>query len=194
MPRSIDLAEAIHKLRQFCRERHRPPSVEEIRRLFHYRSKNAAAWIVRRLSDKGLLKKDGSGRILLGSLGGVKLLGTVQAGLPAPAEEELLDTLSLDEYLVRRPAETFLVRVTGDSMKDAGIFAGDLVLVERRAASKSGDILIAQVDGEWTMKQYEKKGGRVRLVAANPKYRPIYPKSELVLGGVVVAVVRKYDK
>ena len=77
-------------------------------------------------------------------------------------------------------------------MVDAGIHQGDLVIVERGRAPKDRDIVIAQVDGEWTMKYYEKHGDQIKLIAANKKYSPIIPKRELVVGGVVTAVIRKY--
>ncbi len=192
MPDRIDLSGALAKLRSFCREERRPPSFREIARLFNYRSKNAAFELVQKLVQKNLLRKDRTGKILFDSLTGVKLLGSIQAGWPSPAEEELVDTLSLDEYLVRHPEQTFLVKVTGDSMIDAGIQEGDLVLVERGRAPAHRDIVVAQVDNEWTMKYYEKNGKDVRLVAANKKYPPITPREELKIGGVIIAVVRKY--
>jgi repressor LexA len=92
--------------------------------------------------------------------GGIKLLGTVQAGFPSPAEEELIDTLSLDEFLIKNPQASYLVKVTGDSMIDAGIMPDDLVVVDRGRQPRHGDIVIAQVDGEWTMKYYEKRAPR----------------------------------
>ncbi len=123
---------------------------------------------------------------------GLRLLGTVQAGFPSPAEEELIDTLSLDEFLIRKPEASYLIKVKGDSMIDAGLLPGDLVIVERGRNPENGDIVIAQVDGEWTMKYYEKQGSKVILRAANKKYAPIEARTELVIGAVVVANVRKY--
>ena len=98
------------------------------------------------------------------------MLGTVEAGLPAPAEEALLDTLSLDEYLIRNKEASYLLGVQGDSMIDAGILPGDSVLVERRADAKDGGIVIAEVDGEWTIKFFWKQGARVALEPANKQY------------------------
>ncbi len=192
MPVKIDIPRALQKLRAFYKESARPPSYEEIAKLFGYRSKNAAFWLIKKLEEKGLLKKDGKGRLLLNNLTGIRLLGVIQAGFPSPAEEELVDTLSLNEYLVQRPEQSFLIKVTGDSMVEAGIMEGDLVVVERARKPKNKDIVIAQVDGEWTMKYYEKTPQGIRLVAANQKYPPITPRRELVIGGVVVAVIRKY--
>ena len=113
-------------------------------------------------------------------------------GWPSPAEEELVDILSWDEYLIKHPAQTYLIRVSADSMIEAGIHPGDLIIVERGRSPKDRDIVIAQVDGEWTMKYYEKHGNAVRLVPANKNYSPIIPQREFVMGGVVTAVVRKY--
>ncbi len=192
MPDKINFSGVLAKLRFFYREHHRPPSFYEIARLFGYKSKNAAFELVNKLIKKGFIKKDSKGRILLDALSGVKLLGSIQAGWPSPAEEELVDTMSLDEYLIKHPEQTFLVKVSGDSMIEAGIQEGDLVLVERGRQPKHRDIVIAQVDNEWTMKYYEKAGKEVRLVAANRKYPPIKPTEELNVGGVVIAVIRKY--
>jgi SOS regulatory protein LexA len=192
MPNTVDLLAALAELRGFVREHKRPPSFLEIARLFRYKSKNAAFLLVNKLIEKGYLRKDRQGKIVFDVLNGIKLLGSVQAGWPSPAEEELVDVLSLDEYLIKHPDQSYLIKVTGDSMIDAGIHEGDLVIVERGRSPKEGDIVIAQVDGEWTMKYYEKRGNQVKLVAANEKYPPILPQRELVIGGVVTAVIRKY--
>ena len=120
------------------------------------------------------------------------VLGSVEAGFPSPAEEELVDTLSLDDLLIQNREATFLLKVSGDSMINAGILPGDMVIIDKGLTPKSGDIVIAQVDGEWTMKFLHKRKDDVVLVPANPKYRPIRPKNELKISGVVTAVVRKY--
>jgi repressor LexA len=117
----------------------------------------------------------------------------VQAGFPSPAEEELLDTISLDEFLVRRPEATYLLTVSGDSMVDAGIRPGDLVLVEKGGEPKQMDIVIAQVDGEWTMKYFGSDSDGVYLEPANARYHRIRPVQSLSIGGIVRAVIRKYD-
>lgn len=188
----IDVANAVRKIREFFRAHHRAPSFEEIRDLFNYRSKASAHFLVGQLVERNFLEQDSKGRILWDSLAGIKLLGSVQAGIPRTVEEELTDTMNLEEYLVKDPQQTFLLKVSGDSMIDAGIHEGDMVLVERGREPKNHDIIIAEVDGEWTLKYYEKEGSRVRLIAANKKYAPIEPQYELKTGGVIVAVIRKY--
>lgn len=194
MPKTLDFEKITRKLRDFYTNKKRLPSFSELVRLFGYRSKGAVSFLVDRLIEKGFIEKDSSGRLIpsSGFRSGLKVLGTVQAGFPSPAEEELLDTLSLDEFLIPKPDATYLVKVSGDSMIEEGIKEGDLVLVERGRQAQPGDIVIAQVDGQWTLKFFEKKGGKITLRAANKNYPPIEPKRELVIGGVVVANIRKY--
>lgn len=194
MPKHIDFDAVVSKFRAFHAKSKRLPSFSETQRLLGYQSKGAVARLIGHLVKRGIVGQDSTGRLIptAAFAGGIKLLGTVQAGFPSPAEEELVDTLSLDEFLIRKPQASYLVKVTGDSMIDAGIMPGDLVIVERGREAKPGDIVIAQVDGQWTMKYFEKQNGKVVLRAANKKYPPIEPKQELVIGGVVVADVRKY--
>lgn len=194
MPRKIDIAEKLSQLRAFYQQEGRAPSYAEMAELFGYASKAAAYGPVQKLTELGYLQKSANGRIVFTSkiTSQISVLGTVQAGFPSPAEEELLDTMSLDEFLVARPEATYLLTVSGDSMIEAGIHPGDLVLVEKGGAPKAGDIVIAQVDGEWTMKYFGKDNAGVYLDPANPSYSRIRPKSSLTVGGIVRAVIRKY--
>lgn len=177
----------------FYRTHSRMPSYQEIMKLANFRSKNAAYKLVLRLIEQGYLQKDATGRLLpTHHFRAIPWLGSVVAGYPSPAEEELLDTVTLDEYLIKNKEKTYMLRVQGDSMIDEGILPGDLVLVEWQKEAKSGEIVIAQVDGEWTMKIYRKRGRKVTLEAANKKYEPVVPKDELRIVAVVKAVIRKY--
>ncbi|MBI4272405.1 repressor LexA [Candidatus Uhrbacteria bacterium] len=181
------------KIRSFYHKSRRMPSFAELADLFGFQSKNASAKLVKKLVETRILKQNNRGFLIPGPLlRGLKLLGTVEAGFPTPAEEELVDTLTLDDYLISRPDSTFLIKVSGESMIDAGIMPGDLVLMERGREPRTGDIVIAQVDQGWTMKYYEKQGCAIRLISGNKKYPPIIPKEELRVAGVVVSVVRKY--
>lgn len=183
----------ISAIADFHRAEGRMPSFAEIGALVGLRSKNAVSRLVGRLEEAGVLRRDSTGRLIpLALAHPVKVLGTVEAGFPSPAEEELLDTLSLDDLLIRNREATFLLKVSGDSMRDAGILPGDMVIVERGVEPKNGDVVIAEVDGKWTMKYFEKKGKIITLIPANPKYRPIRPVAELKVAGVVTSVVRKY--
>src|SRR5215470_4167955 len=109
----------------------------------------------------------------------LRLLGNIWAGWPSPAEEELQDTMTLDEWLINNKEATYMLKVKGDSMIEAGIMEGDTALVDRSLTPRDGDIVVAEVDGAWTMKYLKKTGGRVELVPANKKYRPIVPKNDL---------------
>ena len=131
-----------------------------------------------------------------------KISGSVVAGFPSPAEQYLEPPLDLNELLVKRPAATFFVRVQGDSMIGAGINDGDLLVVDRSLRPASGDIIIASVDGDFTVKTLRLgngecgtgNGGEIRLVAANPKYPDIVlkPGQELDYFGKVTACIHRF--
>jgi SOS regulatory protein LexA len=195
MPR--DLRDKLHSrakgISRFYRQKGRMPSFSEIGEMVGLRSKNAVFKLVNRLEQFKFIVRDKKGRLIPKSIAStVRMLGTVEAGFPSPAEEELADTLSLDKLLIQNPDATFLLKVSGDSMSEAGILPGDMVIVDKGQVPKSGDIVIAEVDGEWTMKYLRKRGESVALIPANPQYKPIKPKKELKIAGVVTAVVRKY--
>lgn len=180
-------------LKKFYRSQKRMPSLGEFARLMGFKSRNAALKLAKKLANAGIIEKDETGRLLPGKLFyGIRILGTVEAGWPSPAEEELSDTMSLEEWLIGNKDATYMLKVKGDSMIDAGILPGDTVLVERTQNAKDGDIVIAEVDNEWTMKYLKKTGSRVYLLAANKKYRPILPRESLKITAVVKAVIRKY--
>ena len=180
-------------LRSFYQEHNRLPSYQEMLGLFGYRSKNSVYRLVQKLKNQGYLKKDSKGKLAPEErLFGVRLLGDVQAGFPSPAEEELADAISLDEYLITDKQSTFLLKVSGRSMTGAGINPGDLVLVERGREPRQNDIVVACVDNEWTIKRYIKRGRKIILKPENPRFRPIFPRQDLTFGGVVIGVIRKY--
>jgi SOS regulatory protein LexA len=120
------------------------------------------------------------------------ILGTIEAGFPSPAEEELSDTLRLDEWLIENREATFMLKASSNAMIGAGIVSGDLVLLDRSRTPKDGDIVLAEVDDTRAMRYYRKRGSRVYLEAAHPKYQPIIPQEKLTVEAVVVAVIRKY--
>lgn len=171
------------------------PTYSEIAEIIGVRSKSVVHFWVTKLLDAGILQKDSKGFLsLTKNPRALKLAGEVCAGLPASAEEEIRDIVSFDEYLVRNPENSFLLSVTGDSMIDAGIREKDLVIVENKREPKNGDIVLAEVDGGWTMKYFYKKGEMVVLEAANSQYSTIVPRAELRIAGVITAVIRKYHK
>lgn len=120
--------------------------------------------------------------------------GTVQAGSPAFADEAVDRRMDLNSHLVRKPEETFLVRAAGDSMIDANIRDGDLLVVDRGMPAKHGKIVVAAVDGALTVKFLINKQGRTYLMPANPEYSPIpvNPETGVTIWGVVTSSVREH--
>ncbi|MGH7141205.1 MAG: LexA family protein [Minisyncoccia bacterium] len=176
----------------FYKKHQRMPGYQEIMRLTGFKSKNAVFKLIGKLVEDGVLAKDKRGRIAPRNIRiGASLVGLVEAGFPSPAEEELLDVMDFDEYLTPNKEASYILTVKGESMIDAGIHPGDLVVAERRATYKPGQIVIANIDNEYTMKYLRKTGKRYWLEAANSKFNPIYPEN-LQVEAVVTAVVRKY--
>ncbi len=133
-----------------------------------------------------------------------QIAGSVVAGFPSPAEQYLEPPLDLNELLVKHPAATYFVRVQGDSMIGRGIYDGDILVVDRSLDPCDGDVVIAAVDGEFTVKTLSlskgarriENGGEIKLVAANPKYHDIILKSgqELNYFGKVTACIHRFKK
>jgi DNA polymerase V len=122
-------------------------------------------------------------------------LSAVQAGMPSPGDDVIDTGLDLNRHLIQQPAATFFVRVTGDSMTGAGIFSGDLLVVDRSRSASNGSVIIAVVDGELTVKRLRKSGGKSMLIAENPAYGPV-PIGEgtsVEVWGVVTAVIHRFE-
>ena len=181
------------KVLNFYRREKRMPDYAEMMKLFGFKSKNAVFKLVQKLVEEGVVKKDAKGKLVPArGLDEVPVLGLVEAGFPSTAEEDVLDTMSLDDYLIEHRDSSYLLEVKGDSMIDAGIQEGDLVIAVRRGEPRDGDIVIAEVDGGWTMKYYRKRAGKIFLEPANKNYKPIYPESDLHIAAIVKGVIRKY--
>jgi DNA polymerase V len=118
----------------------------------------------------------------------------IAAGFPSPADDHLEAPLDLNEHLVKHPAATFVVRVDGDSMTGAGIYSGDLLVVDRSLEAQSGRIVVAVVNGELTVKRLVIERRRARLVPENPACKPIEIRDglDVVIWGVVAHVIRSY--
>ncbi|MCP4049219.1 MAG: LexA family transcriptional regulator [bacterium] len=190
----VDLMSLLDNIRNFFKQNDRLPSIGEVADICNYSSRNSAVYVVNRLIEQGFLKKDMKGKLISTPEfhQRVRLLGSVSAGFPSPEEEVLRKTVSLEEFLVNKVTTTYMLMVKGDSMINAGICPGDYVLVERGRDPASGNIVVANVDNEWTMKYFIKKNGLVCLEAANPEYEDIYPSDSLYIAGVVVSSCRKY--
>jgi len=119
----------------------------------------------------------------------------VQAGFPSPADDYLEDKLDLNKYLIQHKEATFFVRAQGDSMLGAGIHSGDILVVDKSLKAISGKIVIAVVDGDFTVKRLHKYGGKITLKAENDTFDDIKigGDNELIIWGVVTAVIHRCD-
>jgi DNA polymerase V len=120
--------------------------------------------------------------------------GRIPAGLPSPAKD--VERLSLVDMLTPHPLTTFLWRVSGTSMIEAGIFDGDILVVDRSLQARHGDVVVAQVDNDFTVKYLHRRAGRMKLVAANPAFPAIEPKEgqTVYVVGVVTATIKQLRK
>jgi len=188
---------------EFARENACPPSFREIGAACGGIKSSTVAYYIKVLTKKGVLRQSSSkARDLklasasatcgLAGLGtrGYPILGRIPAGKPNLIEEEIEDTLWLDERLCRS-REAYLLRITGDSMIGAGVFHGDLVIVRAQRTADPGDIVVARTpDGEGTVKTLRQKGQTYCLPAENPKYALIHQPFDVV--GKVVGVIRRH--
>ena len=171
-----------------------PPTRVEIARQFGFRSINAAEQHLRALARKGAIDlMAGTSRgIRLKLSTGLPVVGQVAAGSPLLAEEHLQGTRALSGTLFS-PKADYLLRVSGLSMRDAGIMDGDLLAVHATPKANNGDLVVARIDGEVTVKRFQRKGSKVTLLAANPDFAPIEidpRKQEFVIEGLGVGVLR----
>jgi len=117
---------------------------------------------------------------------------SVRAGTPTGVPDPVLDTLTIDAHLISQPSKTVLVKVKGDSMLEAGILDGDTVVVEKRASANVGDIVVAIIENEFTLKRLAREKGRLILRPENKAHPIIRPKEDLEIFGVVVGQFRNY--
>jgi len=191
----------LNYIREFQVKRGYSPSLSDLALAFGVRSKNAIAKVVNALLREKQLEKDPKGRIKILEMPEtherpqpmvLPLFGPIAAGFATAAEEQAEELVGVEDYLVRDRARTFLLRVKGDSMINAGIVEGDIVVVERGKEPKVNEIVVGILDGEFTLKRLKKDKGKFYLQAENPNYPDMYALEELQVAGVVRGVMRKY--
>lgn len=180
-----------------------PPTVSEMAKAVGVKSKNAVVKMLKKLEVLSFIERDGTARgIRLLNPDGERLnfsefsaplLGTVPAGSPIAAEEHVEEWINLPATLFRKRRDVFLLRVRGDSMRDAGILEGDLVIVKPTKEVRNKEIVVALLHDEATVKRYIEISGRRYLKAENPKYQNIYPSDEWTVAGKVVGVIRQME-
>ena len=183
------------KILSFYKDNRRMPSYSEMLTLTGFKSKNAVSKLVDKMIAAGIVSKSSDGRLIPETIFGEvkRLTQQVSAGYGADVQDEVIESLNLNEWLVENESSTYMVDVQGDSMKDAGILDGDTVLVERTTQFKDGQIIVALMEDGYTIKYLKKVGSRMCLEPANRNYKPIYPTEDnpIQLIAVVRAVIRK---
>ncbi len=178
------------------------PSTREIQEHFGFASQTAAVNHLKALERKGVIQRlAGKARAVAlasmldrGPIADIPVFGDIAAGMPALAEQQSDEMISLDATLIGagQNSRAFALRVRGDSMLGAHILDGDTVILEMREP-RDGDIVAALIDGETTLKRYLVKQGRPFLKAENSRYPDLIPAQELVSQGVMIALVRKQN-
>ena len=120
--------------------------------------------------------------------------GQVEAGFPSPAEDLGAKRIDLAQLLIKHPQATYFLRASGHSMSEAGIFDGDILVVDRAVKPRNAHIVVATVDGDFTVKLLQQRAGRVKLKAANPTYPDITPKDgqTIEIWGVVTSTIKQF--
>ena len=197
--------EAIRHIRNWIMHRGRTPSVRELMRALGYRSPRSAQDVLAQLSEKGIIKRSPSGdyQFVRDPKFGkahvqtvdVPIIGSVAAGTPILAEENVEGFVPISTALAKPGGRYFLLRVTGDSMDDAGINPGDFVLVRQQPVANVGDQVVALIDDEATVKEFRPEKDVIVLKprSRNPKHKPIIVDHDFQIQGIVVATVPSFD-
>ena len=186
--------EILRMIREFMEDSGFPPTRAEICRAMGFRSPNAAEEHLRTLERKGVIEMlAGASRgIRLKQDPGLPLIGRVAAGSPILAEQNVEARLQLDPQLFK-PRADYLLRVRGMSMRDAGILDGDLLAVHRAHEARSGQIVVARLHDEVTVKRFKRRGSQVQLLPENPDFKTIevdLRRTPLAIEGIAVGVIR----
>lgn len=196
MPKRSDMTERVYEyLQKAIKEQGYAPSVREICEAVGLKSPSTAHFHLKRLQERGLIEKgDCKGRAIVlkdqRDRDRIPIVGCVAAGSPILAEESIEDYLAFDSQ--GREEEYFALRVRGESMLGAGILPRDLVVIRRQQTAVNGEIVVALLGEEATVKRYSKRGDKIWLLPENDAYSPI-DGTEAQLLGKVAAVVRRYD-
>ena len=170
------------------------PTVREIAKACGIKAPSCVHNHLLQLEKEGLIeRKAGKARsigIPSASVGVVPLVGRVAAGIPITAVEHIEEYIPLSSELISE-GETFALRVVGESMKNAGILPGDIVICQQNSLVSNGDIVVAMLDGEATVKRFFKENGYIALQPENPEFQPIVSR-DITLLGKVIAVIRRY--
>ena len=192
--KAINDHEHLATLQAYYAEHRVLPSYARLMSLLGFASKSAVKKVLERLENAGMLERTLDGDWAPSERFFERAIATqpVPAGTPISADADIHEQISIDRFLIDQPAKTVLIRVKGDSMVDAGIRHGDLAVVERKTEASQGDIVVAVVDDEFTLKTLARDKDGYHLLPANPNYSVIRPNGKLEIFGVLVGLVRRY--
>jgi repressor LexA len=193
--------EAIRIIRNSLAHNSSFPSVRELMSALEYKSPRSAAVVIEQLIEKGIVKRKTDGGLQFRDIGeegteraqtvDVPLVGTVACGAPILAEQNIDAIIPVSTKLAKPPHKYFFLRAKGDSMNEAGINNGDLVLIKQQATASNGDLVVALVDDEATIKEYQRHENAVVLKprSTNPQHRPIILTEDFQVQGIVVTSI-----
>ena len=196
--KAINDHEHLATLQGYYAEHRVLPSYARLMSLLGFASKSAVKKVLERLEVGGMLERtsDGDWAPSERFFDRAIAIQPVPAGMPISADSDVHEQITIDRFLIQQPAKTVLIRVKGDSMVEAGIHDGDLAVVERRTDATQGDIVVAVVDDQFTLKTLARDKDGYHLLPANPNYPVIRPSNnengKLEIFGVLVGLVRKY--
>lgn len=195
MAKPANDAEYLSQLQDYYAEHRSFPSYARLCEILGVASKSVVKKILERLAAQAYLQRTPDDvwtpdrRFFMRPLTETR----IPAGIPVEAHDVAGHEFGIDEYLVSRPSVTVLMEVKGDSMIEAGIHSGDIAVVERRFMASVGEIVVAMVDNEYTLKRLGRENGDYVLLPENKAYPVIRPKGELQIFGAVVGLVRRYS-
>lgn len=188
-------SEHLDSLRDYYAQNRRIPTYQRIADLLGFASRAAAVKFLERLEAEGYVARTPDDNAWIPARRFFErplTQSSVRAGMPMMAADVAAEPFLFDEYLVKRPTVTVVIPVHGDSMIDAGIFAGDLAVVERAKSARLGTFVVASIDDEFTLKELVKEDGAYALKPHNTRYPLIRPNGDLQIFGVMVGLVRRY--
>lgn len=193
MPKNSSFEKYLSLLKKYIFKHRQLPSFEVMLSVMWVRSKSAVHHFFQELMEYGFITKEGRAYEPTSKLFSLPAFESIRAGFPTVPTEETPHDINIYDYLVPNPDWVILVRVVWDSMKEAGIMQWDMVVVDKNRSAQPGDIVIAEIDGEFTMKYLEKEKKKwLFLRAWNPNYMDLFPKKSMSVVWVVTGTFRNY--
>ncbi|MBN2755165.1 MAG: repressor LexA [Candidatus Goldbacteria bacterium] len=192
--------EALRHIRNAIMRYGKPPTVRALMKSLGFSSPRAVSYLLEKLSEKNIVKRGPEGLRIISDFTGdesrintvdIPLVGEVSCGSPILAEQNVVDSISVAITLAKPPHKYFMLKAKGDSMNKKGINSGDLVLVRQQQTARNGDLVVALIDDEATIKEFRDLGDTVALLphSTNPKHKPIILDRHFLIQGVVQKIL-----